>query len=506
MKIHPSSVTSLRRLALEPVLQQAPGDREARRQPQRAVATGDGIAHVGAIETTARPRAPRRIRRGSPERHGAVKPSISEVGNGHGWDARYSGGPTSTPASSRTSRATASSRLSPGSDEAGQRGVESSGPPAMCRWRPSSTRSPSGTSMITTGSVRGWCWAPQRSQRRTDPALDDRRRAAAHRTMGVSAVQFSSAAACAASPASSGGSAAATARRPSTCVPAAGAAVSTANTGPSASSPSSSGSVAVELGQPHERDPRVARGSHLDAVLDPPAPRARSGSAAWAASHAGSPRRSATRSRLPPVNVIPSTMRCQRNDVARWPGPPPTIPPQAGRTIVVTGATSGLGYHTRRASWRAPAPRSCSRCRDTARGEEVREQTGAAAVVRLDLADLASVKTAASELRTRWQRLDVLVNNAGVMGPPRRLTPDRFELQMATNHFGPFALTGLLLDTLRDGRRGSRSPAARTAAAGSPSTTSRASAATTAGACTRSPSSPTCCSPSSSVAAPPPPG
>jgi NAD(P)-dependent dehydrogenase (short-subunit alcohol dehydrogenase family) len=126
------------------------------------------------------------------------------------------------------------------------------------------------------------------------------------------------------------------------------------------------------------------------------------------------------------------------------------IPPQAGRTIVVTGATSGIGYHTARELARAGAEVVLA-VRDTARGEEVREQTGAAAVVELDLADLASVRAAASELRARWPRLDVLVNNAGVMGPPRRQTPDGFELQMATNHFGPFALTGLLLDALRDG-------------------------------------------------------
>ena len=126
------------------------------------------------------------------------------------------------------------------------------------------------------------------------------------------------------------------------------------------------------------------------------------------------------------------------------------IPSQAGRTIVVTGATSGIGYHTARELARAGAEVVLA-VRDTARGEDVRAQTGAAAVVRLDLADLGSVRAAAAELRQRWPRLDVLVNNAGVMAPPRRQTPDGLELQMATNHFGPFALTGLLLDTLRDG-------------------------------------------------------
>ncbi len=129
---------------------------------------------------------------------------------------------------------------------------------------------------------------------------------------------------------------------------------------------------------------------------------------------------------------------------------PADIPSQAGRTIVVTGATHGIGCHTARELARAGAEVVLA-VRDTPRGEDVRADTGAAAVVRLDLADLASVKAAASELRERWPRLDVLVNNAGVMAPPRTESVDGFELQIATNHLGPFALTGLLLDTLRDG-------------------------------------------------------
>lgn len=126
------------------------------------------------------------------------------------------------------------------------------------------------------------------------------------------------------------------------------------------------------------------------------------------------------------------------------------IPSQDGRSVVVTGATNGIGYQTARELARAGADVVLA-VRDVVRGEQVRDETGAAAVVRLDLADLASVRSAAQALRERWPRLDVLINNAGVMGLPRRLTPDRLELQMATNHFGPFALTGLLIDTLRDG-------------------------------------------------------
>jgi NAD(P)-dependent dehydrogenase (short-subunit alcohol dehydrogenase family) len=73
-------------------------------------------------------------------------------------------------------------------------------------------------------------------------------------------------------------------------------------------------------------------------------------------------------------------------------------------------------------------------------------------VVRLDLAVQSSVHAAAQELLERWPRIDVLVNNAGVMALPRRTTPDGFELQMATNHLGPFALTGLLIGALSSAR------------------------------------------------------
>jgi NAD(P)-dependent dehydrogenase (short-subunit alcohol dehydrogenase family) len=127
------------------------------------------------------------------------------------------------------------------------------------------------------------------------------------------------------------------------------------------------------------------------------------------------------------------------------------IPPQDGRTIVVTGATSGIGLHTAAELARAGGEVVLA-VRDPERGERVRAEVGASAVVRLDLTDQASVRDAAEELRARWPRIDVLVNNAGVMALPRRTTVDGFELQMATNHFGPFALTGLLIDTLHDAR------------------------------------------------------
>jgi NAD(P)-dependent dehydrogenase (short-subunit alcohol dehydrogenase family) len=127
------------------------------------------------------------------------------------------------------------------------------------------------------------------------------------------------------------------------------------------------------------------------------------------------------------------------------------IPSQEGRIAVVTGATSGLGYHTARALAHAGAEVVLA-VRDVERGERARAELGAAAVVRLDLAEQASVRAAAEELLGRWPRIDVLVNNAGLMAPPRITTADGFELQMATNHFGPFALTGLLIDALHGAR------------------------------------------------------
>ena len=72
--------------------------------------------------------------------------------------------------------------------------------------------------------------------------------------------------------------------------------------------------------------------------------------------------------------------------------------------------------------------------------------------MQLDLASQASVHEAAAELLATRPQIDLLVNNAGVMAPPRRTTADGFELHMATNHFGPFALTGLLIDALHDAR------------------------------------------------------
>lgn len=119
---------------------------------------------------------------------------------------------------------------------------------------------------------------------------------------------------------------------------------------------------------------------------------------------------------------------------------------QHGRTFVVTGANSGLGEVTARAL-AASGAHVVLACRDVAKGQRVAAEIGDNAEVRrLDLADLASVREFASGI----DKVDVLVNNAGVMAVPRRSTADGFEMQIGTNHLGHFALTGLLLDRVTD--------------------------------------------------------
>ena len=121
----------------------------------------------------------------------------------------------------------------------------------------------------------------------------------------------------------------------------------------------------------------------------------------------------------------------------------------------MTGANSGLGLQTSIELARRGA-RVLMACRDATRGaaalDRVRAE-GTAELVSLDLASLASVRAAAQDVAARTDRLDVLVNNAGVMAPPRQTTSDGFEMQLGTNHLGHFALTGLLLPTLAPAAR-----------------------------------------------------
>src|ERR1035437_9962549 len=129
------------------------------------------------------------------------------------------------------------------------------------------------------------------------------------------------------------------------------------------------------------------------------------------------------------------------------------VPDQAGRTVVITGANSGIGFEAARVLAEHGAAVILA-CRDAGRGRDAAVRIAATApqatmtVVHLDLASLASVREAAEEIRASHVTLDLLINNAGLMFPPRGVTADGFELQIGTNHLGHFALTGLLLDRL----------------------------------------------------------
>ncbi len=129
------------------------------------------------------------------------------------------------------------------------------------------------------------------------------------------------------------------------------------------------------------------------------------------------------------------------------------ITDQSGRRAIVTGANSGIGLIAARELARHGAAVVLA-CRNPAKGEAALADVRAAApdadvtLAALDLADLASVRAFAE---ARSEPVDLLVNNAGLMAPPRQVTKDGFELQLGTNHLGHFALTGLLLDRLRGG-------------------------------------------------------
>ena len=130
------------------------------------------------------------------------------------------------------------------------------------------------------------------------------------------------------------------------------------------------------------------------------------------------------------------------------------IPSQAGKTALITGANSGIGYQTALELARHGAHVLLG-CRNEAKGQAAlerlrREAPGASAeVVQLDMASLASIRAFAAAFLGRGIALDLLINNAGVMALPKReLTEDGFERQFGTNHLGHFALTGLLLPAL----------------------------------------------------------
>jgi NAD(P)-dependent dehydrogenase (short-subunit alcohol dehydrogenase family) len=124
------------------------------------------------------------------------------------------------------------------------------------------------------------------------------------------------------------------------------------------------------------------------------------------------------------------------------------IPDQTGRIAVVTGGNTGLGYETAKALADHGATVVLA-CRDTAKADRAAQRIGGGtSCVRLDLASLTSIRDAAAQLRSQVPKIDLLVNNAGVMMKGDAKTEDGFELQFGTNHLGHFALTGLLLDLM----------------------------------------------------------
>jgi NAD(P)-dependent dehydrogenase (short-subunit alcohol dehydrogenase family) len=138
------------------------------------------------------------------------------------------------------------------------------------------------------------------------------------------------------------------------------------------------------------------------------------------------------------------TMKWTQND----------IPDQTGRIAIVTGANTGIGYETARALAHKGADVTLA-CRSKEKGEAATQRiaaeqpSGRVTFAALDLADLDSVRSFAAAFTAKHNRLDLLVNNAGVMVPPESKTKQGFELQFGVNHLGHFALTGLLLDLLR---------------------------------------------------------
>ena len=127
------------------------------------------------------------------------------------------------------------------------------------------------------------------------------------------------------------------------------------------------------------------------------------------------------------------------------------IPDQTGRTAVITGANTGLGYETA-AALAAKGAHVVLAVRNPDKGKEAalrieRATPGAhVALQELDLTSLDSVRAAAEQLKSNYDAIDLLINNAGVMFTPRSTTKDGFELQFGTNHLGHFAFTSLLLD------------------------------------------------------------
>ena len=131
------------------------------------------------------------------------------------------------------------------------------------------------------------------------------------------------------------------------------------------------------------------------------------------------------------------------------------IPNLTGKTAIVTGANSGIGLETARIMAEKDATvilacRNIDKASAAKREIEVSMKDAKLEVIPLDLADLSSIHAFTTTFRAKYDRLDILVNNAGVMTPPLTKTTDGFEVQFGGNHLGHFALTGLMIDLLKN--------------------------------------------------------
>lgn len=132
---------------------------------------------------------------------------------------------------------------------------------------------------------------------------------------------------------------------------------------------------------------------------------------------------------------------------------PATLPDLTGKTFVMTGANSGLGFEASK-QLLAKGGHLVMVCRDRkkamkARNDLVANAPGQVDIVICDLADLSSIRTAAAEVRGLVSKIDALINNAGIMMTPQSKTKDGFELQFGSNHLGHFLWTGLLIDLVK---------------------------------------------------------
>jgi len=129
------------------------------------------------------------------------------------------------------------------------------------------------------------------------------------------------------------------------------------------------------------------------------------------------------------------------------------VPDQSGRTAIITGSNTGIGYEAAavlaaRGAHVVLAVRNLDKGNDAAIRIKRASPNAVVSVQELDLTSLDNIRAAADALRSAHPRIDLLINNAGVMHTPRARTKDGFELQFGTNHLGHFALTGQLLDNM----------------------------------------------------------